>query len=140
MNYQPGKIITVYGAATDSTMQAALQRLDAHLRHLSKATVHLQTTAQWPAARLLRLVVGGLTVGLTVEGDVDLRKALERVRKQRETNEQETARTNAKLGNADFTSKAPPEVVAEHTQRVQTLRQEHELLTSSERQLQGMIA
>jgi valyl-tRNA synthetase len=140
LNYQPGKIVTAYGAASDPAVQASLQRLDAHLRHLGKATVHLQSTGQWPSTRILRLVVGGLTVGLTVEGDVDLRKALDRIKKQREANEQETARTQAKLGNAEFTSKAPPEVVAEHTQRIQTLRQEHELLTSSERQLQGMIA
>lgn len=140
LNYQPGKLVTAYGAAADSVIQAALQRLDAHLRHLGKATVHLQSPGQWPTARILRLVAGGLTVGLTVEGDVDLSKALERIKKQRDANEQETGRTIAKLNNVEFTTKAPPEVVAEHTQRVQTLRQEHDLLTSSERQLRDMMS
>ncbi|MFM7841690.1 MAG: hypothetical protein ACKO9T_07435, partial [Nitrospira sp.] len=107
---------------------------------LGKATVHLQSPGQWPTARILRLVAGGLTVGLPVEGDVDLSKALERIKKQRDANEQETGRTIAKLNNVEFTTKAPPEVVAEHTQRVQTLRQEHDLLTSSERQLRDMMS
>ncbi|OGW68217.1 MAG: hypothetical protein A3H49_11270 [Nitrospirae bacterium RIFCSPLOWO2_02_FULL_62_14] len=139
LNYQPGKVIAAYGMATDPAVLDILQRLAAHLGHLGKGTVQLQPVAQWPAQNVLRLIVGGLTVGITVEGDVDLRKALERIKKQREECSKEAARIETKLGAADFTSKAPPDVVAEHKQRSQALRQEQELLANSERQLQGMI-
>ncbi|MGH7259476.1 MAG: valine--tRNA ligase [Nitrospiraceae bacterium] len=139
LNYQPGKVIAAYGTATDHAELAILQKLAPHLGHLGKATVQLQPVAQWPTQNVLRLVIGGLTVGITVEGDVDLRKALDRIKKQREENAKESSRTEAKLGNADFTAKAPPEVVAEHTQRLHALRQEQEMLASSERQLQEMM-
>jgi len=139
LNYQPGKVIAAYGMATDRAEMAILQKLATHLGHLGKATVQLQPAAQWPAQNVLRLIVSGLTVGIAVEGDVDLRKALERVKKQREDNAKETSRIEGKLGNAEFTAKAPPEVVAEHKHRLQALHQEQEMLASSERQLQGMI-
>ncbi len=139
LNYQPGKVIAAYGTATDQAELAILHKLTAHLGHLGKATVHLQPVAQWPAQSVLRLIIGGLTVGVTVEGDVDLRKALERIKKQREENSKESSRTEAKIGNADFTAKAPPDVAAEHKQRLQALRQEQEQLASSERQLQEMM-
>jgi valyl-tRNA synthetase len=140
LNYPPGKVIPVYGTASDPAALAVLQRLSAHLGHLGKATVQLQPVAQWPARNVLRLIVGSLTVGLSVEGDVDLRKALERIRKQRDENAKESSRIDGKLGNADFISKAPPEVVAEHKQRLQALHQEQDLLASSERQLQEMMS
>jgi valyl-tRNA synthetase len=140
LNCQPGRVIAVYGVATDRAELAILQKHAAHLGHLGKATVQLQPVAQWPARNVLRLVVGGLTVGLIVEGDVDLRKALERIRKQLEENGRESARIETKLGNVDFTAKAPTDVVAEHTQRLDALRRERELLVSSESQLRDMMA
>jgi valyl-tRNA synthetase len=139
LNYQPGKVIAAYGMATDPAELAILRKLATHLGHLGKATVQLQPAAQWPIQNVLSLIIGGLTVGVTVEGDVDLRKALDRIKKQREENIKESSRTEAKLGNADFTAKAPSEVVVEHKHRLQVLRQEQEMLASSERQLQGMI-
>jgi len=139
LNYQPGKITATYGTATDHAALNTLQKLTAHLSHLGKATVQLLPVSQWPAQNVLRLIVGGLTVGITVEGDVDLRKALERVKKQRDENAKESSRIEGKLGNTEFTAKAPLEVVAEHKQRLQALRQEQELLASSERQLQEMM-
>jgi valyl-tRNA synthetase len=140
LNYQPGKIIAAYGTAADPSALAALQRLLPHLGHLGKAGVRLAPVAQWPAHKVLRLIVAGLTVGIAVEGDVDLRKALDRIRKQRDENARESSRIEGKLGNAEFTAKAPPEVVVEHKQRLQALGREQELLASSERQLREMMA
>jgi len=139
LNYQPGKVIATYGTATDHAELAILQKLSTHLSHLSKATVQLQPVAQWPAQNVLRLIIGGLTVGATVEGDVDLRKALERIKKQREEKTKEASRIEGKLGNTEFTAKAPSEVVAEHKLRLLAILQEQDLLASSERQLQEMM-
>jgi valyl-tRNA synthetase len=140
LNYQPGKIIAAYGTAADPSALAILQRLSPHLGHLGKAGVRLAPVAQWPAHKVLRLIVAGLTVGIAVEGDVDLRKALDRIRKQRDENARESSRIEGKLGNAEFTAKAPPEVVVEHKQRLQARGREQELLASSERQLREMMA
>ena len=81
----------------------------------------------------------GLGVGIAVEGTVDLQKVLDRIRKQRDEKTKEASRTEAKLDNADFRAKAPPEVMAEHKQRLHLLRQEQEWLTSSESQIMEMM-
>jgi valyl-tRNA synthetase len=88
---------------------------------------------------LLRLVTEGLSVGLVVSGDVDLKKAIERLAKQITETDKELQRVNGKLKNAEFVSKAPPEVIAEHQERVQTLSRDRALLTDSERQLRAML-
>jgi valyl-tRNA synthetase len=88
---------------------------------------------------VLWLVVDQVTVGLLVEGDVDLQKALERVAKQMDEGKKEASRLEAKLGNADFTAKAPPEVAAEHEQRLHTIKHEQAMLASSAEQVRTMM-
>ena len=79
-----------------------------HLAHLSRGTSDVSTQIVWTPARRLRLVTEGLTIGLLVSGDVDLKKALDRLVKQREEQEKEIARLTGKLENQDFVAKAPP--------------------------------
>jgi valyl-tRNA synthetase len=138
LNYPPGKPLVLYGAAKDRGVLTLLQSLQPHLAHLARGTVCLQPLETWPGRDVLRLVMDQVTVGVLVEGDVDLQKALERVVKQREEGHKEAARLDAKLGNREFTAKAPPEVVVEHEQRLRTLRHEQDILTSSEQQLRAM--
>jgi len=139
LNYQPGKKLALWGAGGDDAGRADLERLHVHLEHLCRGTVHLLPVAQWPQAQVLRLVVGGLTVGVVVEGEVDLQKALDRIKKDRAEGMKEAARLAGKLANADFTAKAPPEVVAEHQERLRALQHEDAILSSSEQQLRAMV-
>ena len=138
LNYQPGKTVTVYGAATEKQKTASLEALRSHLATLSRGRIELSPLSGWPA-NVLRLTVENLTVGLEVEGDVDLQKALDRILKQMEEGEQEMSRVEAKLGNAEFTAKAPPDVVTEHMQRLQTIRHEQTMLADSAEQVRAMM-
>jgi valyl-tRNA synthetase len=95
--------------------------------------------SEWPDGRLLRLVAGGVTVGITVEGDVDLNKAVDRLTKQIADTDKEALRLDGKLKNAEFVSKAPPEVIADHQDRLQSLARDRSLLANSERQLRAML-
>jgi valyl-tRNA synthetase len=95
--------------------------------------------SHWPAANVLRLVSEGLTVGVSVEGDVDLKKALDRLLKQLAEVDKESQRLDGKLKNADFVSKAPPEVIADHHERLRSLSRDRSLLASSEQQLRAML-
>jgi valyl-tRNA synthetase len=70
---------------------------------------------------------------------VDLQKAIERLEKQIAETDKELQRVDGKLKNAEFTSKAPPEVIAEHHNRVQTLSRDRGLLADSQRQLRAML-
>ncbi|MFM8551686.1 MAG: valine--tRNA ligase, partial [Nitrospiraceae bacterium] len=139
LNYQPGKTLSLYGTNKDAQALAQLHRLLPHLSHLGRGAVHLLPQEAWPTQQVLRLVVENLTVGLPVEGEVDLQKALDRISKQRDEGQQESKRLDGKLRNAEFVVKAPPEVVAEHTERLRLLRHEEEMLADSERQLRAMM-
>ncbi len=138
LNYPPGKMLTVYGAVKDQGEGTALTAVHSHLEALSRSHVQVRPIDAWPRAQVLRLVTGGITAGLLVEGEVDLQKALDRIRKQTDEGLAEAKRVEGKLGSPEFTGKAPAEVVAEHKHRLQRLREELALLGSSEAQLREM--
>jgi valyl-tRNA synthetase len=139
LNYQPAKTLVLYTTSRDGQESADLQKLQHYLAYLSRGTVTLLPQPEWPAPKVLRLAAESMTVGLLVEGDVDLQKALDRIRKQRDEGRQESNRLAGKLANADFTSKAPPEVVAEHEERLRMIHHEETILTDSEQQLHAMM-
>ncbi len=138
LNYQPGKVIAVFGDAQDDRVRGVLQRQQSHLTHLGRADLHVGPVGQWPARNVLRWGIGSLTVGMSVEGDVDIGKVLDRIQKERDEKLKESARLESKLKNPDFLAHAPAEVAEDHRQRLQTLRREQAQLTDSEQQVQTM--
>jgi valyl-tRNA synthetase len=140
LSYPPGQQIPFHVGHNDSNRQNQLHRLQRHLAHLSRGTAEVSPPRDWLAARLLRLVMEGLSVGIAVAEDVDLKKAIERLAKQITETDKELHRVDGKLKNAEFVSKAPPEVIAEHQERVQTLSRDRALLANSEQQLRAMLA
>jgi valyl-tRNA synthetase len=139
LSVMPNKQVTVYCTAADEAKILTLSLTAPDCAALSRATVSCQPHSQWPQTRLLQMVVEDMTIGIVVDGDVDLQKALDRITKQQADGKKECSRVEGKLGSTDFTSKAPPEVVVEHEQRVVALRVEQTLLASSAQQLQAMI-
>jgi len=139
LNYQPGKVLTLYGAAAGPEQQTKLKKLVPFIEHLSRGTVRLAALETWPTDSVLRLPVEGMTVGLAVEGEVDLDSVLSRMQKQQKEKEQEITKLDAKLNNVEFTSKAPAEVIGEHRDRLRVLQQDSRLIASSQTQLRAMI-
>jgi valyl-tRNA synthetase len=139
LNYPPAQQITFYVAHDEPQQQVYLHELRIHLAHLCRGTVDLSATTRWPARNLLRLVTEGLSVGITVAGDVDLNKALDRINKEQSDQTKEIQRLEGKLRNQEFTAKAPPEVVSDHQDRLQGLRRDQAMLVSSAQQVQGML-
>jgi valyl-tRNA synthetase len=140
LNYPPGQQISFHVGHDDQNRQNQLHQLQRHLAHLSRGTAEVSPPHDWPSARLLRLVTEGLSVRIVVADDVDLKKAIERLAKQLTETDKELQRVGGKLKNTEFVSKAPPDVIAEHQERVQTLSRDHALLADSERQLRAMLA
>jgi len=139
LNYPPGQPIPFYLQHDDRTKHAQLGLIHKHLAHLSRGTAEITPQESWPTSKLLRLVTGGLSIGLVVSGEVDLQKALDRIVKQQAEQEKEIARLQGKLGNQEFATKAPPEVIADHESRLRSLQGDQALLASSERQLRAML-
>ncbi|HBR49472.1 MAG TPA: valine--tRNA ligase [Nitrospira sp.] len=139
LNYPPGQQITLYAGHDDPVRQHQLSQLQTHITHLSRGRVDIDRPHDWPTTRLLRLIAEGLSVGIPVAEDVDLQKAIERLDKQITETDKELQRIDGKLKNAEFTSKAPPDVIAEHHDRLQTLSRDRALLADSQQQLRTML-
>ncbi len=139
LNYPPGQPIQFSMTHDDPAKLRQLGQLHPHVAHLGRGTADIITKAASPAAQRLRLVTGGLSIALVVSGDVDLKKALDRIVKQREEQEKDMARLDGKLNNNEFRAKAPPDVLAEHETRLRSLQNDHALLASSEQQLRALL-
>jgi valyl-tRNA synthetase len=139
LNYSPGQQIPFHVGHDDLNRQHQLHQVQRHLAHLSRGTADVSPPQDWLAARLLRLVTEGLSVGIAVADDVDLKKAIERLAKQITETDKELQRVDGKLKNAEFVSKAPPDVIAEHQERVRTLSRDRALLAHSDQQLRTML-
>jgi valyl-tRNA synthetase len=139
LNYPPGQQTTFYVAHDEQHRQDHLHELRSYLAHLGRGTVDLAPPISWPTSNLLRLVTEGLSVGMTVAGDVDLKKALDRINKEQSEQAKEIQRLEGKLRNQEFIAKAPPDVIADHQNRVKNLRRDQSMLASSAQQVQGML-
>jgi valyl-tRNA synthetase len=138
LNYPPGKALAFQISAVETSEGHALAQIRQHIAHLARGTVSIEPSKPMP--RTLSLATEGLSVGVGVEGDVELQKVLDRITKQMEEGRKEAARLDGKLSNEDFVAKAPPDVVAEQRQRLSTLSKDQELLRSSEAQIRRMLA
>ena len=140
LDYGPSKTLTIWGTANDPVDLARLLETRPHVETLCRGTVSVTNQNEWPTDRILHLVVGSSTVGMTIEGDVNLNKALDRVKKQSQTKQKEADRLQGRLGSPDFTAKASSDVVQESQERLARLTAELSLLSNSERQLLAMVS
>ncbi|HMU54692.1 MAG TPA: valine--tRNA ligase [Nitrospira sp.] len=137
LSYPPAQPIRFVVTHDDQARRRQLEALHPHIAHLGRGTIE-QSSDHSPVKRL-RMVTEGLTVAITVADDVDVQKALDRLLKQQDEQAKEISRLEGKLSNTDFTAKAPPEVIADHQQRLRTLRGDQTILASSAAQLQAML-
>ena len=140
LDYGPSKTLTIWGTANDPVDLARLLETRPHVETLCRGTVSVTNQNEWPTDRILHLVIGSSTVGMTIEGDVNLNKALDRVKKQSQTKQKEAARLHGRLASPDFTAKASSDVVQESQERLARLTAELSLLSNSERQLLAMVS
>jgi valyl-tRNA synthetase len=141
LDYAPGKSIALQVMGVQEQDRPKLERLAGSIGHLAKGPVSVTSRVTIPSADtgLLRLAADGITVGVTVEGEVDLVKALDRIKKQKEDSAKEMNRLSAKLSNPGFVEKAPQEVVHEHRDRLALLTRDHDILDHSEQQLLDIL-
>ena len=139
LNYPPGKALSLYGFAQDQQKTSRLQEHLLYMQHLCKGVIRFSAREAWPANEVLQLAEEGLTVGVVVEGAVDLQKALERIAKQYEKSKADLNRITQKLLNSEFINKAPRHVVFELNQRQDLVKHKLALLDSSHQQLREMM-
>ncbi len=140
LDYGPSKPLTILVTANDPEAVARLRQARPHVASLCRGTVSLADQDTWPADRVLHLAVGNFTVGITIEGDVDLHNALTRISKQTQTKQKEADRLQGRLASPDFAAKASPDVIQESQDRLALLTAELSLFAGSERQLRNMVS
>jgi valyl-tRNA synthetase len=158
LNYPPGKKVSIYIPHFVTMPNDLRNIIQQYFQHLARSSVTFTSTKdQWPRNilelvtegkvsrelnalpnEIARSIIESIPLGMMIE-DIDLRKALERIRKQKEDSAKERGRVEAKLANAEFKSKAPMEVILEHEDRHQILQSYIKNLTNSEQQLQEMM-
>lgn len=137
LSYPPAQPIRFVVTHDDQARRRQMEALHPHIAHLGRGTI--EQISDHSTVKRLRMVTEGLTVAITVADDVDVQKALDRLLKQQDEQAKEISRLEGKLSNTDFTAKAPPEVIADHQQRLRTLRGDQTILASSAAQLQAML-
>ena len=95
---------------------ARLQRYDALIMRLAR--VEAINLAHAPLKGAAQILVGEATVSMPLSGIIDMDAERARLAKEGEKAAKEIARIEAKLGNKQFTAKAPEEVVAEQRERL----------------------
>ena len=141
LDYAPNKSIAFQVMGAQEQDRSTLELLAGSIGHLARGPISVASRTTIPSADAGRLwlAADGITVGVTVEGEVDLVKALDRIRKQKEDSAKEMTRLSAKLANAGFVEKAPQEVIQEHRDRLTLLTRDHGILEHSEQQLRDIL-
>ena len=122
MNIAPGKplpILLQHGSAEDRTRLERQQRALLTLGRLESITWLHETDSAPEAATAL---VGGMNVLIPMSGLIDKAAEIPRLTKEIGKLRQEAERIAAKLSNANFTGRAPAEVVEKERTRVTELQ------------------
>ena len=122
MNIAPGKplpILLQHGAVEDRARLERQQRALMTLGRLESITWLSETDTAPEAATAL---VGGMNVLIPMSGLIDKAAEIPRLTKEIGKLRQEAERIAAKLGNANFTGRAPTEVVEKERTRLTELQ------------------
>ena len=139
LNYPPGKAVDLFVMGEREQTRPEYELVKDSIGHLAKGQVQIISVDHVPSYDVLRLTDAGVTVGIRLEIDVDLVKALDRIKKQKDEFGKEAGRLSTKLANPEFTEKAPPEVIQEHKERLQLLAHDEDILQRSEDQLRDVL-
>ncbi len=139
LNYSPGKSVDLFVVGAHEQNRQEFELVRNSIGHLAKGRVRITSVDHAPSSDVLRLTDAGVTVGIGLEVDVDLIKALDRIKKQKDEFGKEAGRLSGKLANPEFTGKAPPGVIQEHKERLQILAHDEGILKRSEDQLREVL-
>jgi len=144
LNYPPGQKLTLYAATYDGDEFSKLAELRGFAEHMACGSLQLTFNEKFLASAFpsdtLKLPDGSLKVGVKVEGQVDLSKAISRVEKQIADLRDEVQRITARLGNPEFKAKAPADVIKEQEERGRALGSEASTMHDAFTQLQQMTS
>ncbi|MCB1842661.1 MAG: class I tRNA ligase family protein, partial [Halioglobus sp.] len=133
MQIPPGREISLLLRGGDDVDKKRLTQNSQYLKKLTKlADVRWLSEAEEPPAAATALA-GDLEILVPMAGLIDKQAESARLEKEIRKFEQDIARLDGKLNNANFVDRAPPEVVAKEREKMQ--KQQHALETLQEQLL-----
>jgi len=124
MNIKPGERIKVLIGAAEKNLRRTYQINSDQITRLTRASQVLVSDSLTPPKASARAVlVGGAEVAVPLEGLIDFELERQRLLREKEKLDKETARLEAQLGNADFVKRAPMEKVEELRTRIIDIEQ-----------------
>jgi valyl-tRNA synthetase len=114
-NVPAGAQIPLVLVAPSAAARARIERWDETIRRLARLSGI--AVAEAAPRNAVQLIVRGETAALPLEGVVDIAAETARLRKELRKEDGEVAKVDAKLGNPEFLSRAPEEVVEEQRER-----------------------
>jgi valyl-tRNA synthetase len=139
LNYPAGKRLhfSVFGKTQE--VRGVLNKHIALIKHMENLeSLRIGTPPENPV-HLLTLTGDSIEAATTME-DADLEKVRENVAKQIDVLKKEVDRLQQKLNNQDFVAKAPPDVRAEHDDRLGRESRMIHLLHTARRQIEWFIS
>ena len=120
VNAAPGKKSEAILHFSDAAQQAVFTANDGYLHALAEAdpVTILSLTAERPE-NAMTAVAGGVEIYLPLKGLIDMEKETARLSKELDGLTKEIARTEGKLANEKFVTKAPVAVVAKEREKLQ---------------------
>ena len=116
INVPPGAMVPLIVVGASEATAERLATHDALIRRLARAAD--VTIAEAAPKGAVQTVVGEATIALPLEGVVDVEAERARLVKEREKATKEIVKIEAKLGNEQFVSRAPEEVIEEQRERL----------------------
>ncbi len=116
VNVPPGAMVPLVVVGASDLTRARLATHDALVRRLARAEAI--THADTPPKGAVQAVLGEATIALPLAGVIDIAAERARLAKERDKAVKEAAKIEAKLGNEQFVSRAPEEVIEEQRERL----------------------
>jgi valyl-tRNA synthetase len=129
MNVPAGAQIPLVFVAAEATAMARAKTWEETIKRLARLSEI--SFAPEPPAHAAQLVVRGVLAALPLEGIIDFTAEKGRLHKEIEKLTSDAKKIEAKLGNADFVSRAPEEVVEENRERLVEMQARRDKLAAA---------
>jgi len=136
-NVPPGARIDAFLSGASAETLERLARNDEPVRRLARLTSVRPLEGEAPKGAV-QIVVGETTVALPLGDVIDLKEETVRLSKEIEKVAKEIAGIDKRLGNPNFTAKAPPEVVEENRDRRAGFEMQQEKLAAALERIQAL--
>ena len=124
MNIKPAERVQILIGASDERLRKVYREAVDQISRLGRAShVGIEERLEAPKASARAVLVGGAELAIPLEGLIDFEQERQRLRKELDKLQSESAKLEAQLQNPNFVEKAPADRVAEVRGRIEDIAQ-----------------